>query len=122
MTTVPATTAFLVTAPPCRNRVARSEVDFVLSALALDETVHVFFLGAALMQLARDRDLKGAGLGPGYKAWSALPDFGVAQLYGESRWIDWCRERGVRLVADPVALDARDMRAEWQRCARVLVL
>jgi sulfur relay (sulfurtransferase) DsrF/TusC family protein len=114
--------AFIVTAPPYRHRAARSDVDFVLSALALDAIVSVFFLGAAVFQLAQSRQLADSGLGAGYKAWTALPDFGESRLYAETSWVDWCRERGIQLATGVIPLEPGDMRVEWRRCARALVL
>ena len=114
--------ALLVRTPPYRSREPRAELDLALAALSLDFELEVYFLGDALLQLARDKDGADAGLPPGYKAWAALSELGAVRLFGESDWLCRCERLGADWLAPVEGLGAARMKTRWRACDRVIVL
>ena len=114
--------ALLVRTPSYRSREPRAELDLALAALSLDFELEVYFLGDALLQLARDKDGADAGLPPGYKAWSALSELGTVRLFGEPGWLRRCEGLGAGLLAPVEGLGAGHMKTRWRNCDRVIVL
>ena len=114
--------ALLVRTPPYRSREPRAELDVALAVLSLDFDLEGYFLGDALLQLARGKDGANAGLPPGYKAWAALFELGTVRLFGESRWLRRCEDLGADWLAQVEGLGAARMKTRWRACDRVVVL
>lgn len=114
--------AVLVTTGPYQGRVARSELDFALTAVSLDFRVEVYFLGNALLQLATARDPAPALLPSGYRGWAALPELGDAHFFAERDGLARCRDLAIELVAPVTGLGPQDMRQAWRRCRYSVLL
>ena len=111
------------------QRSARSQLDVALLAATLDFRLSLFFIGAAVLQLAHGHatrpDTSAALLPPGYRAWASLPGLferSVLEVFAEPLWLD--RIQNDRLVANLKlqAMTAEEMRSSWNHCDRVLVL
>ena len=83
----PCRLALLVKSGAFDHRTARSEVDLALAASALDFKLEIFFMGAAVLQVVRERDVARALLPGGLRAWAALPGLNLPDLAG-----DWQRQ------------------------------
>jgi sulfur relay (sulfurtransferase) DsrF/TusC family protein len=114
--------ALLVAAAPFARREPRAELDVALAAAALDARLEVFFLGDALLQLARERDVAPAGLAAGYRGWAALPELGDVRVFAEAAAVERCRAAGIDLVLPVETLAAEDLRRRWRCAARAMVL
>jgi sulfur relay (sulfurtransferase) DsrF/TusC family protein len=114
--------ALLVRGRPYRLRAARADLDLALAAAALDFDLDLYFLGAALLQLAASRDSAAALLPAGYRAWGALPDMTGMRAYGERDWLERCARHSIELVLPVQGLDADEMRGRWRQCRRALLL
>ncbi len=114
--------ALLVRSHPYRRRAAREDIDLALAAAALDRPLEVYFLGAALMQLAAGREVESAQLPPGYRAWASLPELGQVRFFAEREWLKRCERNGVDLLLPVQSLGADEMRAAWRRCQHLLTL
>jgi len=114
--------ALFVTGRPYHNRVARADIDIALAAAALDFNLQIYFSGAAIMQLAAERNSADAQLPGGYRAWAALPDLAEAAIYVEQEWLEFCSARGIELVLPVGALSPAAMQRAWRGCDHALVL
>jgi len=116
------TLALIVQSMPYENRVARANIDLALAAAAMDFELHVYFSGAAIMQLALERDVTGAMLSAGYRAWAALPELAATFIYGERSWLDYCQQKDIELVMPVRGLSPSGMKSAWRRHAHAMVL
>ena len=114
--------ALLVQTRPYEQRASRANPDLALAAAAMDFELHVYFAGAAILQLASRRDCETALLPPGYRAWAALPELAETVVYGETAWLDYCRLRRTELVLPVVALSGTRMAADWRRHDHAMVV
>lgn len=114
--------ALLVQSRPYENRAARANIDLALAAAAMDFRLHVYFMGAAILQLASDRDCESAMLPPGYRAWAAVPEMAETVVYGEQAWLDYCRQMKTALVLPATGLCGREMKNDWRRHDRAMVI
>lgn len=114
--------ALLIRSAACATRETRAEVDLALAALTLDYRLEVYFLGDAVLQLAREKRGKEALLPGGYKAWGALPDLGNVKVYAESAWMGRCEHNGSEWLLPVEGLGRARMKNAWRSCDRVLVL
>jgi sulfur relay (sulfurtransferase) DsrF/TusC family protein len=113
--------ALIVRNPPWGRRAARSDVDPALAAAAMDFRLEVYLLGAALMQLAAERDSSNAMLPAGYRAWAALPDLAEVTFFAEREWLKRCDRAAIRLLLPVQALSAEAMQSGWRACDFVWV-
>lgn len=113
--------ALIVRGRPYARRAPRADLDLALAAAALDFGLDVYFVGEAILQLAAERDGAAAGLGPGYRAWAALPDLADVRMYGERNWVERCARTGIELLVPVEGLDTGQMRAGWRRSRHALV-
>lgn len=118
----PTSLALLVQSRPYEHRASRSSPDQALAAAAMDFELHVYFAGAAILQLASRRDCEAALLPPGYRAWAALPELAETVVYGEAAWLDYCRRMKTELVLPALALSRKQMVTDWRRHDHVLVI
>jgi len=116
------TLALIVQTMPYENRVARANIDLALAAAAMDFDLHVYFSGAAIMQLVLERDVSGAMLTAGYRAWAALPELAATFIYGEQSWLDYCRQKDIELVMPARGLSPSKIKSAWRRHAHVMVV
>ena len=114
--------ALIVRRWPYSGRAARAEVDLALAAATLDFRLEVYFLGAALLQLAVGRDSSAALLPAGYRAWAALPELAPTALFAERDWLKRCERDALTLMLPVQALSAADMQSRWRGCGHCLVL
>ena len=114
--------ALIARNPPWACRAARSDVDVALAAAAMDFTLEIYFLGAALMQLAAERDTTEAMLPAGFRAWSALPELSEVTFFGEREWLKRCDRAAIRLLLPVQSLSAEAMQSRWLGCQHVWVL
>lgn len=114
--------ALLVRDRPYRRRAARGDLDTALAAAAMDWRLELYFLGAAVLQLADRCDPTPALLPPGYRGWSALPDLGEVQAFAEQDWLQRCERDGIGLVLALQGLDAATMAERWRSCDHALLL
>lgn len=108
-----------MTGHPYRRRSPRSEVDFVLAAMAMDYQVEIYFLGSAILQLSMNRELDGSGLPAGYRAWASLPEMGEFRIFAEQ---DWLSNASQDLMLPVIGLDQKQMREQWRNCMQSVVL
>jgi sulfur relay (sulfurtransferase) DsrF/TusC family protein len=116
------TLALIVQTMPYENRVARVNIDLALAAAAMDFELHVYFIGAAIMQLALQRVSTGAMLPPGYRAWGALPELATTVIYGEQSWLDFCQQKNVELVMPTRGLSRPAMKNAWRQHQHAMVI
>jgi sulfur relay (sulfurtransferase) DsrF/TusC family protein len=114
--------ALLVRRGPYRQRAARADLDVALAAAALDFDLDLYFLDAALLQLAAGRDGAAALLPAGYRAWGALPDLTRLRAYAEREWLERCARHSIELLLPVQGLDANEMTVRWRRCRHALLL
>ena len=114
--------ALIVRGSPYGRRAPRTDLDLALAAAALDFRLEIYFLGAALLQLAAERDGAAARLPPGYRAWAALPDLADVRLFAENEWLRRCMDHGIELLLPVEGLDRVQMRAGWRQCRNALVV
>jgi sulfur relay (sulfurtransferase) DsrF/TusC family protein len=107
---------------PYRQRAARADLDLALTAAALDFDLDLYFLGAALLQLAAGRDGAAALLPAGYRAWGALPDLTGLRAYAEREWLERCARHSIELLLPVQGLDADEMTDRWRQCRHALLL
>jgi len=113
--------ALIVRNHPWRNRAARADLDVALAAAAMDFGLEVYFLGSALMQLARERNPSAAMLPAGYRAWAALPDLAEAAVYVEREWFERLDGTGIQWILPVQTLSAEAMSLRWRCCNHVLM-
>lgn len=114
--------ALLVRDPAYRLRSARVDLDMALSAAAMDLDVRVYFLGAAVLQLAADRATSAAKLPAGLKGWAALPDIGEISVYAEQDWLDRLADRSVPLILPVKGRDRDWMKTHWRQSRWAMVV
>mgnify|MGYP001818497449 CR=1 FL=1 len=114
--------AILIRSHPYRHRVARSELDVALAAVALDYPIEIFFEGAAILQLLVQREPAAAGLPGGLRGWAALPELGAVRIFAEQRWLERCEQRQLQLLLPAEPLSPDDLRRRWRQCAQAIVL
>lgn len=118
--------ALIIRSAPYARRSARSQLDMALAAAAVDIELEVYFIGAAVLQLALGRNPSGALLPAGYRGWGGLQQLAheqsPASVFAEREWLSRCREADMTLCVEPEALNARQMQQRWRRCQRVLVI
>ena len=114
--------ALLVQTGPARSRESRAEVDLALALLAMDAELDVYFMGDAILQLAKDKDPSVAALPPGYKAWAALPELGEVKVFAESAWLARCERSGIELCLPVEGLGFARMKRGWRACDQVLTV
>ena len=104
------------------HRSARSEIDLALAASALEFSLEVYFIGAAVLQLVRERDAASALLPGGHRAWAALPDLSPATVYGEQDWLDRCSSESLSLLLPVTGLTRAGFQERWRNCDHVLLV
>ncbi len=111
------------------QRSPRTQLDVALLAATLDFDVTLYFIGAAVLQLVPGTDTKpdtGAALLPaGYRAWASLPDlFEQAELeaFAEPEWLHRLQGQDLQSCLPLQARSPLEMRLDWARCDRLLVL
>lgn len=112
----------LVTAAPFAGRESRAELDVAMAAAAMDYRLEVYFLGDALMQLAREVRGAAALLPPGLKGWSALPELGEVSIFAEQSQLARLEDLGIATAVEILALDENSMRTRWREAAKVMVI
>jgi hypothetical protein len=112
----------LVRSGPYRQRSARSQLDVALVAAALDVPLRLYFLADAALQLADERDTRSAGLPVGYRGWASLASVTSVTVFAEQSWLEHMAELGIEPLLKVQASTRAQMRADWEKCARLLVL
>ena len=105
-----------------QQRSARSQLDVALVAAAVDAPLRLYFMGEAALQLAGDRDTRAAGLPVGYRGWASLTGLTRVSAFIEPAWLERFSELGINPLLPVKAKSKAQMRADWQKCARLLVL
>jgi len=112
----------VVRSAPYQQRSARSQLDVALIAAALEAPLRLYFLADAALQLAGERDARSAGLPAGYRGWASLTGMTRVSAFIEPDWLERMSELGITPLL-PVKTRSKDqMRADWHKCARLLVL
>ena len=114
--------ALIIRSGPYQNRAARADIDLALAAATMDFELHVYFYGAAILQLARERDPAGALLPAGLRAWAALPELADATFYCEQAWLDFCQREQIGLVVPVNGMNPDDVGEDWRRHRHVMVI
>lgn len=117
-----ASLALIVRNHPWRNRAARADLDLALAAAAMDFRIEVYFLGAALLQLAAERDSRPALLSKGYRGWAALPELAETRVYAEQEWLDRCARHSIPLILAPQGLSVDAMQGGWRHCRHLIMV
>lgn len=114
--------ALLVRSRPHTSRETRAQPDLALAAAALDYRLEVYFLGGAVLQLARERDSAAAMLPPGYRAWAAVGELSEARFFGEAAYVQRLEEQGIGLLVPVDGLPPAVMSRRWRDCDHVVAL
>lgn len=114
--------ALIVRSLSYRQRSARAQLDVALLAAAVECPLQLYFVGGAALQLLARRDTVRSLLPPGYRAWASLPELTEVRVFAEPEWLELLHGRGVELLLQPTAMDARAMQEDWRACGAVLVL
>lgn len=115
------TLALVIRSLPYARRSARAELDVALAAAALEWPLHLYFLGAAVLQLVPEREPGPVRLPAGYRAWSGLPELTDVRAFAEPAWLARLARQPAPLLLLPEPLDAAAMREHWRGCAAVSV-
>jgi len=113
--------ALIVCSAPWQERSGREALDLAMSALAMDVSVRLFFIGDGLLQLVAVRQPGAAGLPPGQKAWASLAALGEVAYYAHTEAVDGLLRAGLELVVPLEMLDVGAM-PSYQADHRVLVV
>ena len=114
--------ALLVATPPYAGRDARSELDVALAALAMEQRLELYFTGAGLLQLVREREPRPARLPAGYRGWAALPDLGDVGVFGEADGLRRLARLGLETELPVTPLAATELAQRWRAAARAMAL
>jgi hypothetical protein len=112
----------LLRSGPYRQRSARSQLDVALVAAALDVSLRLYFLADAALQLADERDTRPAGLPVGYRGWASIASMAQVTVFAERSWLGRMAELGIEPLLKVQARTRAQMRADWEKCAKLLVL
>jgi hypothetical protein len=112
----------VVRSGPYQQRSARSQLDVALVAAALEAPLRLYFLADAALQLVGERDSRPAGLPAGYRGWASLTGMTKVSAFVEPAWLERMAELGIEPLLPVKARSRAGMRADWQQCARLLVL
>lgn len=112
----------IVRSHPYQRRSARTELDVAIAALVMDFRLEVYFLGAAMLQLAVERDVKAALLPAAYRAWASLPDLGELKMFAEEAWLERYPPAQFLLPVPVQGLQTDRMQEGWRRCDYSVVL
>lgn len=107
------------------HRSARSQLDVAMLAASLDFELRLYFMGEAVMQLAPRDDYHSAMLPAGYRAWASLPELieqAGLHAFAEPGWLAKMQKNKIKPCLDLLPADAVQMRKDWARCDRVLML
>jgi hypothetical protein len=111
------------------QRSPRTQLDVALLAATLDFRLSLYFVGAAVLQLAHGPgtrpDTSAALLPPGYRAWASLPGLferSALAVFAEPHWLDRIQHGGLVASLQLQAMTYGEMRSSWNHCDRVLVL
>jgi hypothetical protein len=107
---------------PYRQRSARSQLDVALVAAALDVPLRLYFLADAALQLADERDTRPAGLPVGYRGWASIASMAQVAAFAEPGWLERMAQLGIEPLLKVQARTRAQMRADWEKCAKLLVL
>lgn len=114
--------ALLVTTPPYARRDARAELDVALAAAALDRRLELYFLGAGLLQLVRDRDPRPAALPAGYRGWATLPGLAEVAMFADADDLRRLDRLGLEPALPVIPLGAAELAQRWRGAAHAMVL
>lgn len=107
---------------PYAQRSARAQVDVALAAAALEQPLHLYFLGDSVLQLLSGREPPAAHLPAGYRAWASLPELTLVSAFAETAWVNWLQQARLEVALPIKAASRSQMRAGWSACHRVAVL
>ncbi len=113
--------ALIVCSAPWQERSGREALDLAMSAVAMDVSLRLFFIGDGLLQLVADRQSGAAGLPPGQKAWASLTALGEVDFFAHANEIDDLLLAGIELLVPLEALQVGAMPA-YQADHQVLVV
>lgn len=114
--------AFVVRGTRYGRRSARSELDVVLLAAAVEHPVRLYFVGSGIWQIVAGGDPASARLPSGYRAWASITELTRVAAFAEPERLDWLAARGYRTVLPVDPMPSARMSAHWRDCVRVLVL
>ena len=117
-----ATIGLLLRSVPYQQRSAREQLDFALTAAALEIPLRLYFQGASVMQLIRERDSAPARLPTGYRGWGSLTDLTEVHAHAEPEWLELLSSNGFESLLDLRPMSVQAMRVNLASCTRVLVL
>ena len=115
----------LVRSPAYEHRSARSQLDVAMLAASLDFELSLYFIGEAVMQLVPREDLHPALLPAGYRAWASLPELieqAELRTFAEPGWLEKMQQSNMKPCLDLLPADSSQMRRDWARCDRILLL
>jgi hypothetical protein len=105
-----------------QQRSARSQLDVALLAAALDAPLRLYFMGESALQLVGNRDTRPAGLPVGYRGWASLTGLTSVSAFIEPAWLERLSDLGIEPLLPVKAKSKAQMRTDWRKCARILVL
>ncbi len=112
----------VVRSGPYQQRSARSQLDVALVAAALETPLRLYFLADAALQLAGARDARTANLPVGYRGWASLTGLTMVSAFVEPAWFECLSGLGTGPLLPVKAWTKAEMRVDWRKCARLLVL
>jgi len=117
-----ATIGLIIRSASYEKRSARSQLDVALVVAALEIPLKLYFLGPAILQLIEKRTLVDAQLPAGYRAWASLPDLTDVAVFAEAEWHQKTQRHSLALALDVQPVSVSEMRTDWQRCNRTIIL
>ena len=117
-----ATIGLVLRSVPYQQRSAREQLDVALTAAALEIPLRLYFQGASVLQLVRERDCGPARLPGGYRGWGTLTELTEVQAHAELDWLKRLAKYTSETVLDLAPMTVQAMRDDLASCTRVLVL
>jgi sulfur relay (sulfurtransferase) DsrF/TusC family protein len=115
----------LIRSPAYQHRSARSQLDVAMLTATLDFDLSLYFLGEAVLQLAARDNTRPAMLPAGYRAWASLPELveqGELKVFAEPAWLAKMQQNHMQACLDIQPANSAQMREDWAKCDRVLLL
>ena len=118
----PSPLGLVMRTPPYAQRSARTQLDIALVAAALGVPLRLYFIGASVLQLVKQRETVTALLPTGYRGWDSLAEESLLEACAEPNWLERLNDQDMSLANILRPMSLPQMRIDWDDCARLLIL